>query len=99
MKYVMSKFSIKNLITYLKDMLGMSRLIGFINKESGRQSIYGYLLDTKSAQSRRGVLCIDDEKYDIECNIYHKNIEKNLDMEIMDTSYISHIDIKMEMNM
>lgn len=76
MKYVMSKFSIKNLIIYLKDMLGMSRLIGFINKESGRQSIYGYLLDTKSAQSRTGVLCIDDEKYDIECNIYHENIEK-----------------------
>jgi len=48
----MSNFSIKNLVVYLKKKLGIPRLVGFINKESGRQSIYGYLLDKKIREAQ-----------------------------------------------
>ncbi len=71
----MSIFSYKKICNSLKDD-NKPRLVGYINKESGRQSIYGYLLDKDTEQPRAGVLCIDDNIYEIECNIFHESIEK-----------------------
>ena len=73
---MLSIFSSKKATKLSKDEDGKLQLVGYIDRESGRQSIYGYLLDKITSQSRTGILCIDDDIYEIECNIYHESIEK-----------------------
>lgn len=49
---------------------------GKIDKKSGRKKIFGYMLDLNSDASVNGYICIDNEKFAIECNIYSENLEK-----------------------
>ncbi len=72
---MLSIFSNKKESKSSKDEDCKSQLVGYIDKESGRQSIYGHLLDKNTPQPRAGILCIDDDIYEIDCNIYHESIE------------------------
>lgn len=49
---------------------------GKIDKKSGRKKIFGYMLDVASDASINGYLYIDNEKFEIKCNIYNENLEK-----------------------
>ena len=52
------------------------KIIGKIDKKSGRKKIYGHALDIDSHAPLKCVLYIDNESFIIECNLFNENLEK-----------------------
>ncbi|MBO4793423.1 MAG: hypothetical protein J5556_02500, partial [Deltaproteobacteria bacterium] len=53
----------------------MGKLTGYIDSGSGRNAIYGILLDADSPESRDGILEIEGVSYEIECSRFYESAQ------------------------
>lgn len=52
-----------------------AKTVGMIYRESGRKSIFGFLMEEGNSEPVNGILSIDDIKYEIVCNLYRENLK------------------------